>query len=494
MFDKMKILLVYCNSMLENALPISITQLSSCLKENGFTVGLFDTTFYKWGPISSMENRIEALQIKSCEIRYNKEDIYEDFIKKIDSFQPDLIGFSVVEPTLNLGFNLLNHAKTNIILNNIKIAFGGVHCILAPETLESNDLIDFICIGEGEYSFIELCTKLQQGKNINDVKGFWIKENGTWIKNQKAQLVDLNKQPILDFDIFDESYLLKPMMGKDYKTISIEVSRGCPYNCTYCGDTALKDIFKSQGKWYRYKSLEKISEELEHYVSKYTPEFIYIISESFLAQSMERFKKFAEVYKRYSLPFWCNSRPEDINEEKVKILKEINCKRISIGIESGSEVFRKKFLRRKTTNKQIMEMARIFHKYDISFSVNLMIGFPDETREMIFEGIDLCKQINPDGISTHIYNPYHGTELRDVCIKKGYISPDLIADDFFQGYQLINNNLSANEIMGLFRTIPLYVALDKGIYDEIKIAEKFDDIGNNKFVELKQLFYKVKNW
>lgn len=490
----MKILLVYCNSMLENALPISITQLSSCFKENGFTVGLFDTTFYKWGPKSSMENRIEALQIMPCEIRYNKADMYVDFIKKIESFQPDLIGFSIVEPTLNLGLNLLNYAKSIIQQNKIKIAFGGVHCILAPETLESNDLIDFICISEGEHSFIELCRRLSEGKPLSDVKGFWIKENGRWIKNQRAPLVDLNELPILDFDIFDESYLLKPMMGKNYKTISIEISRGCPYNCTYCGDTALKTLFKSQGRWYRYKFLEKITEELEHYIARYNPEFIYFISESFLAQSMDRFRKFAEIYSKYSLPFWFNSRPEDITEEKTKILKEINCKRISIGIESGNEVFRQKVLRRRTRNKQILEMARILHEYDISFSINLIIGFPDETREIIFEAIDLCRQINPDGISTHIYNPYLGSELRDVCVNKGYISPDLIADDFFQGYQLKNNSLSNEEVMGLFRTIPLYVTLGKEYYDEIKIAENFDEAGNKKFAKLKQLFYKIKNW
>lgn len=55
----MKVLLVYCNSMLENAIPIGVSQLSACLKQAGITVKLFDTTFYRYGVKSSMENRFE---------------------------------------------------------------------------------------------------------------------------------------------------------------------------------------------------------------------------------------------------------------------------------------------------------------------------------------------------------------------------------------------------------------------------------------------------
>src|SRR3989338_1324377 len=89
----MKILMVYCNSTLENALPISISQLVACLKNAGFEVALFDTTFYKWGLSSSQENRINSLQIRPFPLdQFNKGDVFQDFIKKINDFKPDLIG------------------------------------------------------------------------------------------------------------------------------------------------------------------------------------------------------------------------------------------------------------------------------------------------------------------------------------------------------------------------------------------------------------------
>src|SRR3990167_8415032 len=196
----MKVLLVYCNSMLENALPISITQLSSCLKEAGIEVNLFDTTFYKWGRKSDMENRIEGLQFQPCPIRYINGDVYTDFLNKVETFKPDVIGMSVVEPTFILGMKLLTSAREFIKRNGIRVAVGGVHAVLAPETVNKyGDLVDYICISEGVQ----------------------------WLKNDRMPLTDLDTLPNLDFSLFGPEYLNKPMMGKVFRTISLETSRGC---------------------------------------------------------------------------------------------------------------------------------------------------------------------------------------------------------------------------------------------------------------------------
>ena len=74
----MKVLLVYCNTLQQNALPMGITQLSACLKEAGIEVVLFDTTFYKYHEKSSMEVRYETLQFKPVMLKYNEGDIYAD--------------------------------------------------------------------------------------------------------------------------------------------------------------------------------------------------------------------------------------------------------------------------------------------------------------------------------------------------------------------------------------------------------------------------------
>ena len=147
----MKVLLVYCNSMLDNALPIGLSQLSACLKEAGIEVKLFDTNFYRYDPKSDMENRIKALQFPpSPSLNFNKGNMVEDFKTAIEDFQSDIIGLSVVEPTFLLGMKLLESMRSVIKNKKIPVALGGVHAILAPETVLKYDLVDHICISEGD--------------------------------------------------------------------------------------------------------------------------------------------------------------------------------------------------------------------------------------------------------------------------------------------------------------------------------------------------------
>jgi len=490
----MKILLVYCNAMLENALPIGISQLSSCLKQAGYEAELFDTTFYRYSEKSDTEKRMEALQFPSCSLNYRNGNMEEDFNAKIIEFQPDVIGLSVVEPTFLLGMRLLRSAEQIIKANRIPVVLGGVHAILAPETINGFELIDYICISEGEEAFIELCGKVEKGEDVSQVRGFWKKSQNSWIKNPRAALTDINNLPIMDFTIFGESYLKKPMMGSIYRTISIETTRGCPYHCSYCGDHSLRRIFKDEGPWYRQKTTKRIEEELGAYVKKYLPEFVYVMSESFLSGPLNRVREFTEMYGRLALPFWFNTRPEDITEEKIKLVKDAGCKRISIGLEHGNEEFRKQYLRRNYSNEKFKKACDIIRGADISFSVNVMIGFPYETREMIFDSIRLLRDIKPDGVSTHIFSPYHGTEMRDNCVKAGMIEPGMIAEDFFQDYCLNNPTISKDEILGLFRTIPLYIEFGEKEYPRIKKAEDLDLRGNTAFGLLRNEYYQLKGW
>lgn len=489
---KFKVLLVYVNSAMDNLIPLNITYLSACLKEKGIDVTLFDTTFYKTSSKTSDEARVEMLQAKPFDlskygINYKTSDVFEDFKKLVIEYRPHLIGFSVVEPTYILAEKLLNSIRD--IKGETKIILGGIFAIFAFDRIIKHPLVDMVCCGEGERTIVEVCTSILEKKGLRNIANLIIKENGQIFYNKKATLVDLNKLPYLDFSLFEKERFYKPMGGKVLKIVPVEFARGCPYRCTYCASPALTEMHKERGKWFRQKDIRRIIYEIEFYLKRYNVEYFYFISESFLSMPEKAFDEFIDYYKSIKIPFWFNTRIETISSDRLKKLKSINCNRISIGLESGSEYLRKKLLKRSYSNDYFVEKFKILSDANISVSINNIIGFPDETREQIFETIDLNRRLKAESFGAYIFQPYHGTDLKKYCVEKGYIPEDYIAGDFHLDSSLTMPHIAKEEILGLQRTFTLYARLPKRYYNDIKIAEKFDRKGDDKFAELARLYY-----
>lgn len=487
---KFKLLLVYANLPMDNIIPVGISSLMSSLKKENIDVKLFDTTFYRTVDKTSDEERVELLQVPPFSysgfgIKFKETGMGNDFRAIVESYKPDLVGFSIVEPTYKMSMDLLD------ILSefNIPVITGGIFSIFSPELLIQNDNIDMVCVGEGEKCLPAVCKKISDKKSLKGIQNLWFKENGEVIKND-IELLDVEQLPTLDFSEYESERFFRPMGGDIFKMVPVEFARGCTFKCSYCCNHGLENKFKQCGPWFRKKSIKKVISEIKLYIEKYNVGYFYFVFEIFLGMPMEYLLEFAEEYKKIKIPFWCNTRTETITEEKVKILKEIGCHRMSIGIENGNEEFREKVLRRTITNKKIIESCEILHKNGISFSVNNIIGFPGETRDIIFDTINLNRQVKTKSIGAYMFMPYRGTDIYDYCVEKGYIDDFNISGDCHKDDGLKNNTVSLEELRGLLRTFSLYVNMPDEYYPAIKKAEKNDEEGNAVFAKLSKIYRK----
>ena len=489
-----RILLVYPNLQMINLLPSNISLLAACLKEKGFVVDLFDTTFYPLEEKSMDERRAEFLQVRPVDLSrygicYTTTDVFSDFHDKVRTFSPDLIAITMVEDTFPLALALLREVAGE----GIPVIAGGVHVTLAPDLVLEQPEVDIICRGEGEHALPEVCERLRDGKSVRDVQNIWLKVDGRIRKNPMRPLVDLDTLPYNDFTLFKKERFYRPMQGKVFRMIPIEIDRGCPYQCTYCSAPALKRIIQEEsgGKYYRIKSIGRIIRELEHQVAVYRAEYVYFNSETFLAMPVEKLRTLADEYiAKIHLPFWCQSRIETISDEKLSILEQMGCDRISIGIEHGNEEFRKRVLRKTFTNRQVLEAFKVLGRHRIPVTVNNMLGFPDETRDLVFETIRLNRQITADSINCFIFTPYHGTHLREVAVEKGYLGRDSLTHSVIDT-TLTMPALSRAEILGLLRTFPLYIKLPEEDFPEIACAERDTPEGTAAFERLSQKYRKI---
>lgn len=485
-----RILLVYANTSMEPLMSLGIASIATALQMAGFNVKLFDTTFYKDEQNDSQMAREDSLQIKSVDysqvgVRSINGDPVEDFKNAVRNFKPHLIGLSCVELTWPQGLKLLESVKKYKIPNVV----GGCFATFSPEEVVSNDTVNMVCIGEGERAIVELARKMSLNEQIVDIPNLWIKKGDTIIRSKMGDLIELESLPISQFGIFAPERIYRAMAGKIYRMLPIEFSRGCPYKCTYCSAPSYAKKFSHVGRWLRFKSVGHIMDEIDFYIKEYNVEYFYFVSESFLAMPAEYKKEFYSSYKKYRIPFWFNTRPETINYNDIRCLEDVGCHRISIGIESGNEEFRRMVLKRNYSNENILKAVNIVLKSKIQLSVNNMIGFPDETREMVFDTIKLNREFKADNHSISIFQPFRGTELYDYCMSKGYWNPAKLCTESFATPALEMPTLTKDEIRGLYRTFNLYINAEMIFWNDIKKAEKFDEEGNRAFFELTQRFH-----
>lgn len=405
-------------------IPLGISVLSGILKHHKHTVGLFDITFM----ISQRydhDAREKTGVVKKVDVRKywgsgDKVGIEGEFKKKIASFKPELIAFSVVENNYVCSRKLFKIAKE---ITKAPVIVGGLFPTISPELFVEDNNVDIICVGEGEYAIRELAEKLDCGQDISNIPNLIVKGNGKVKKNRLAGYYDWKPFTFQDWSIFDKRHLLKPFMGKMHRTGFFELSRGCPHNCSYCINHLSQKIFKGLGRYNREKPLEYAIKEIEHMKKEYTLELVFFNDENFLTMRKERLSDFCDKYEsRVGLPFFIMTRADSLLDEgKVAMLKKAGCVTIGIGVESGNEEIRKKLLNKNIPNSVYETAFAICHKHGIRTTANIMMGLPFETEENILESAQFCRKLQARSLSLSIFAPYQGTKLRKICVENGFM-------------------------------------------------------------------------
>ena len=241
---KVSLVSIDCNQELATQL------LHSVLIEAGVDV----KSFY----IKSNPRAVDAMG------QLEEEDI-EVFFDHLKKFNPALVGFSLKSPIFDAARNLTKKIRT--VLSDTKVIWGGVHPSILPD--ESIKHSDFVCVGEGEESLLELVKKLSDGEKGNDVQNIWARENGSVRKNsQRAIVENLDTLPLPKISDGNHFFISNGKIGDTFSLPewTILTSRGCPFKCWFCSNETIDEIY-GRGA-LRRRSVDNVIDELIQVKSK----------------------------------------------------------------------------------------------------------------------------------------------------------------------------------------------------------------------------------
>ena len=339
----------------------------------------------------------------------------------LDYFSPDMVCFTAVFSQYHFIQKIATILKEE--RPNIFLVIGGVHATLNPNQL-LDKTFDALCIGEGEYPMLEMCNYFNNKTKLYKTNNIWFRKGKNIIKNNvRPYHENLNLLPFPDRKMW-----IKWMHPNKIKEDVILLGRGCPFNCTYCCNHALKKI--TTGKYVRFRSPENIISEIEE-LNKYNKHLKYIYFEVETIASEKKwlldFSKKLSAYNKTinnKISYGCNYRVTNIPPDDAffSALHNANFKNLNIGLESGSEKIRKTVLKRNYTNINFIETINLANKYEFNVTTYNLIGIPGESYNDYLETVNLNRKVLPNNLMPSIFFPYPGTKLYELCLAKNFIT------------------------------------------------------------------------
>jgi radical SAM superfamily enzyme YgiQ (UPF0313 family) len=440
----MRVLLIY-PARIAGEQPLGLMYVSAVLKEAGHQVKI-------WLP-----HPLEWFFRKYFLTR-------QSLSRGLDTFRPDLVGFSVISTEYHYSLILADFIKKK---QNVPIVFGGPHPSVDPEGTIENPLVGFICIGEGEYPMLELVEALEGDRDVTRIQNIWAKVNGKVYRNEIRPLVsDLDELPFPDREALPAKYYLNEDNGASFIT-----SRGCPYKCTYCINQNYQEQYRGKGRWTRYRSIDNVFAEIKEVISRYGIRKVTFSDETFTVNKRRTVEFLQRYREEIGLPFLCQTRPDVVDSEMWRVLKEAGCSSANIGIETGNDYLRNKILKRNLSREQIVNAFRAAKEDDFTIGSFNMVGVPYETEETIWETIELNREVKPNWTLCTVFMPLPGSELRTVCEEKGWIA-DEIDHSYYSTVTQRLPGLTPAALLSYAFTFDLYVRVSRRYFPIVHLLRR----------------------
>ncbi len=406
------LLIVYDNDSYIHYFPLGLAYIASVLRNAGHEV-----------------------EIYSQDVHHYSEEHLTDYLNK-NKF--DVIGVNVIAGYYQYRKLLKISEAVNKSKNKPIYILGGHGPSPEPEYFLKKTKADFVVIGEGENTIIELLDGIENKKELKSVKGIAYLDKNKLVKTEQRELIkDVDSIPFPAWDLFPIDYyalIRMPHTGNKDRVFPVLSGRGCHFKCNFC---------YRMDKGFRPRSVESIIDEIKMLKKDFGINYISFADELTMA-SEERTKELCNAFikEKLNIKWLCNGRLNFANPELLTLMKKSGCVFINYGIECMDDETLK-VMNKNLTVKQIEEGIIATLEAGISPGFNIIFGNIGEDEKTLQKGVDfLIKYDDGSQLRTiRPVTPYPGSPLYYYAIEKGLLKD---VEDFYENKHTNSDLMSVN--------------------------------------------------
>lgn len=343
----------------------------------------------------------------------------DEVTRRIAALRPDYLGLSATTISVTNAARIAERVKA--LVPHVVTILGGAHVSAIPErTLEAFPSIDFGIVGEGEISLFELLAGLQGGSDVANVPGLAYRRDGRVRANPRAPYIDdLDALPLPAWDLLpDFPHRFQPSLFQYPRTpvATLITSRGCPFSCSFCDRS-------TSGKRGRIHGVEYVVRLCRHLVGLGVRHIIFV--DDLFTVRKQRVIDMCRAFldEGFTFSWSCNSHPNLLDIDTMKLMRRAGCWQIAYGIESGSQRILD-VVKREVRIPRMRETLRMTRAAGIRAKGYVMIGHPTEGLDSLAETAAFLKEVELDLCQITKFTPYPGTPAYPTIREHGSFEED----------------------------------------------------------------------
>jgi len=419
--------------------PIGMGYLSSSLKLEGVSTGIYDSLIEYWN--TPREEGGDFLTIGPAP---------DEAARLVLERGPDALGLSVsFSNQWPLALETLRAVRR--MHPGIVTIVGGPHASVMPLEVLAHECVDYVVAGEGEASLRDVVRHVRGDFDPQSFDGVGFKAHGELhFKPKRTYIQDLDSLPFPDWDAMQiEKYyglaMSHGMRGAE-RFMPIVTSRGCPMNCVFCSANSV------WGKKHRKRSVENILAEMLELKHRHGIQELLIEDDNLTLDALRAktlFTRMREAGLDFAVDTPNGVAAWTIDQEMATLMKDAGFRNVNLALESGNQRVLDEIVGKPLSLAKALEVKGHLQAVGIKTGAFFVVGLPGETLAEIQETFDFILEKGFDAVHVSLATPYPGSRLYSICEEKGLFTRPYDLESLFLGsYMLSTADWSVEELRG----------------------------------------------